>query len=268
MEPEETSGTDCDCSTTAGTLFCLEKRRTNLCYPKNPALFSVFNRPLTAAVLFILVFVFSRNLWREGTLTLTRDHLVAGLSTLNYVRVNPLTLPERASRDAIWTLVRGVTVSSIVSVCRLQRCLETSEKIRLKKGNLASWCFDPLFSEREETAVYLLVKYWCYGIVGVNRWAEPMLPYGNSVQVPEANHYKQNYVAASVNWSVTGSKHQQPSRLSAAQKNPNSFPTDTDAAGYRHGYRGPPGLGASKSRHSLFGKVCVCVCVCACFRRI
>lgn len=130
MEPEETSGTDCDCSTTAGTLFCPEKRRTNLRYPKNPALFGVFNQPLTAAVLFILVFVFSRNLWREGTLTLTRDHLVVGLSTLDYVCVNPLTLPERASRDAIWTLVRGVTVvSSIVSVCRLQCCLETSEKI-------------------------------------------------------------------------------------------------------------------------------------------
>lgn len=57
-----------------------------------------------------------------------------------------------------------------------------------------------------------------------------MFPSGNNVQVPEANHYNQNYVTASVNWLVTGSKHQQPSRLSAAQKNPNSFPTDTDAA--------------------------------------
>lgn len=95
-------------------------------------LFGVINRPLTAAVLYVLVF--SRRLWCEGKLTLTRDHLVVvGLCDVDDVCVNPSALPERARRDGIWTLVRGIAlVSSSTSVSRLQHCLETSEEIRKK----------------------------------------------------------------------------------------------------------------------------------------
>lgn len=85
---------------------------------------------------------------------LTRDHLVVvvALSDLGHACVNPPALPERASWDGIWTPVRGAALASgSASVRRLHRCLETSRK----HCNLAFWCFDALFSEGEETIIYL-----------------------------------------------------------------------------------------------------------------